>query len=157
MALDPVSLSRDLGVDIASSSSQNVNVLSNRFDSAINLINDYSKYLSKEELRIIREINGFYVRDNIRTGMDVDTGIYNLRASYIIASPTVWLSSTIAHDSFHIEQRRQGYFYNRLSAPRMEMEANRFQIQVGRKLGLPESSVDYIKNDTHTLYNTSAY
>lgn len=134
-----------------------MNVLSNRLDSAISLINDHSKGLSKEELRIIRDINGFYVRDNIRTGMNMDTGIYNLRSSYIIASPIAWLSSTIAHDSFHIEQRRQGYFYNRLSAPRMEMEANRFQIQVGRKLGLPESSIEYIKNDTRALYNTNSY
>lgn len=68
-------LSRDVGVDIASSSSQNVNVLSNKLDSAINLINDHSKDLSKEELRIIREINGFYVGDNIRTGMNMDTGL----------------------------------------------------------------------------------
>ncbi len=150
-------LSRDVGVDIASSSSQNVSSLSSRLDSAIGLINDHSKELSKEELRVIREINGFYVRENIRTGMNTDTGIYNLRASYIIASPTAWLSSTIAHDSFHIEQRRQGYFYNRLSAPRMEVEANRFQIQVGRKLGLSEGDIEYIRKDTHTLYNTGAY
>ena len=150
-------LSRTVGVDIESNSLERVVALSVRLDSAIKLINDHARELSREERRIIQEITGFYVRDDIRTGMDMAAGVFRLRSSYIENSSAIWLSSVIAHDSFHIEQRRQGYFYNRISAPAMESEANRFQIRVGKKLGLTPREIDYLKNDTHTLYNTGAY
>ena len=67
------------------------------------------------------------------------------------------LASTIGHDAYHVTQFQQGEIYNKQTAPRLEREANQFQIRVGAKFGLTQSQIDYIRNDTHTLYNTPPY
>jgi hypothetical protein len=56
-----------------------------------------------------------------------------------------------------VTQFQQGEIYNKQTAPRLEREANQFQIRVGATFGLTQSQIDYIRNDTHTLYNTPPY
>ncbi len=72
-------------------------------------------------------------------------------------STAAWLASTIGHDAYHVTQFQHGEIYNKQTAPRLEREANQFQMRVGATFGLTQSQIDYIRNDTHTLYNTPPY
>jgi RHS repeat-associated protein len=150
-------LGQNVSVDITASQVQQVQALSSHVNSAIDTINTHSAQLSRPEIDSIHNIRGITVHDNARTSIDQASGIYNIRSSYIMASSSVWLASTIAHDSYHVTQFRRHDLYNPSTAARLEREANRFQIEVGRKFGLSRTEIEYIKNDTHTLYNTSGY
>lgn len=72
-------------------------------------------------------------------------------------STTAWIASTIAHDAYHVTQYKHGEVYNRQTALRLEHEANQFQISVGATFGLTPAQLEYLRNDTHTLYNTPPY
>jgi hypothetical protein len=130
-----------------------------RLNGAIGDINQHAGDLSASDTKTIHNIKRITVDDSQRTGVDVKTGTYNLKSSYVMAegSTAAWLASTIGHDAYHVTQSQRGEVYNRQTAPRLEREANQFQIRVGAKFGLTQSQIDYIRNDTHTLYNTPPY
>ena len=150
-------LGKSVDVNITASSSEQVEALSNRIDSAFDRINSHVDDLSDSEIDTIQNIHHITVDETRRTGIISSTGTYNLRGSYIMNSSTAWLASTIAHDSYHVLQYQRGERYNQSTAARLESEANIFQISVGRKLGLSTSDINYINNDTHTRYNTGSY
>jgi RHS repeat-associated protein len=130
-----------------------------RLNGAIGDINQHAGDLSASDTKTIHNIKSITVDDSQRTGVDVKTGAYNLKSSYVMnkGSTAAWLASTIGHDAYHVTQFQQGEIYNKQTAPRLEREANQFQIRVGATFGLTQSQIDYIRNDTHTLYNTPPY
>jgi hypothetical protein len=130
-----------------------------KLESSIGVVNANWSKLSDQEKATINNIKSVTVDDSKRTGVDVKTGTYNFKSSYITneRSTTAWIASTVGHDAYHVTQSQRGEVYNRETAPRLEHEANQFQIGVGAKFGLTQSQIDYIKNDTHTLYNTPPY
>jgi hypothetical protein len=120
-------------------------------------INSSSGKLSASDTTTIQNIKSITVDDSQRTGVNQKSGVYNLKPSYILNGGTTipWLASTIAHDAYHVTQYQHGDVYNRETAPRLKHEANQFQIHAGTAFGLTPSQLEYLKNDTHTLYNTS--
>jgi RHS repeat-associated protein len=130
-----------------------------RLDAAFAAINQHAGDLSASDIKTIHNIKSISVDDSMRTGVDLKAGAYNLKPGYVMAegSSTAWIASTIAHDAYHVTQFQQGEVYNRQTAPRLEHEANQFQMRVGAKFGLTPGELNYIRNDTHTLYNTKPY
>lgn len=152
-------LGQKVPVSIAGGTADDRAAIQGRLNGAIGDIDQHAGDLSASDTKTIHNIKSITVDDSLRTGVDVKTGTYNLKSSYVMAegSTAAWLASTIGHDAYHVTQFQQGEIYNKQTAPRLEREANQFQIRVGAKFGLTQSQIDYIRNDTHTLYNTSPY
>ncbi|MGH7241281.1 MAG: hypothetical protein ACREGB_03230, partial [Candidatus Saccharimonadales bacterium] len=146
----------DIGIegDIPESEQVDIQV---KLDVAIGDIDEHAGALSQSEAEIIQGINGITVNDNERTGINVQTGIFNLKSMYIEESSTAWLASVIGHDAYHVFQYQLGESYNPQTASVLEREADLFQIQVGKIFGLTPYEIEYIENDRHTFYNTNPY
>ena len=150
-------LGKPITVTISAATIKQIIAISEKLDAALADINSNASKLTTSELQTIHNINSISVGDNARSGMDVETGDYHMMTSYVMGSGTAWLASTIAHDAYHITQYQHGEVYGPSTAPRMEHDANQFQIRVGVKLGLTQSDVNYLRQDKHTLYNTNPY
>ena len=136
-----------------------LSAVQSKLGGAIGLVNTNWSKLSDQEKATMNNIKSVTVDDSKRTGIDVKTGTYNFKSSYIMneQSTTAWLASTFGHDAYHVTQFQRGEVYNKQTAGRLEHEANQFMGRVGAKFGLTPSQLDYINNDTHTLYNTGPY
>jgi len=152
-------LGQDVPVTIFGGTTEDRDAIRGRLDAAINDINKNADGIDPSDINIIHNIKAITVNDDSRTGIDVKTGTYNLKPSYVLnpGSNTAWLASTIAHDAYHVTQFKNGEVYDEQNASRLEREANAFQIRVGTILGLTQGQIDYLRNDTHTVYNTQPY
>ena len=152
-------LGQKVSVTIIGGTADDRSAIRGRLDAAIGDINQHAGDLSASDAKTIHNVKSITVDDGKRTGIDVKTGAYNLKPGYVTApgSSTAWLASTIAHDAYHVTQSQRGEVYNRQTAPRLEREANAFQMRVGAKFGLTAAELNYIRNDTHTYYNTPPY
>jgi len=152
-------LGQKVPVSITGGTADDRAAIQGRLNGAIGDINQHAGDLSASDTKTIHNIKSITVDDSQRTDVDVKTGSYNMKSSYVMneGSTSAWLASTIGHDAYHVTQFQQGEIYNKQTAPRLEREANQFQMRVGATFGLTQSQIDYIRNDTHTLYNTPPY
>jgi len=113
---------------------------------AINNIDSASKKLSNYEQDMIRLINSIVVSDSIaRSFVEEKSGIFNLQTQEVLRSSVPFLSTSIAHDSFHIhEYNGGGVTQSRgISA---EVGAYKFQKEVAPALGASAYEQKYIQN-----------
>ncbi|HKW74071.1 MAG TPA: RHS repeat-associated core domain-containing protein, partial [Terriglobales bacterium] len=152
-------LGQKIQVTITGGTGKEQVAIRDRLDAAIRDINQHADKLTPSDVKTIHNVKTITIDDTKRTGVDVKSGTYNLRSTYVMAkgSSTAWIASTIAHDAYHVTQYQRGEVYNRQTAARLEHEADQFQLRVGAKFGLTPAELNYIRNDTHTLYNTSPY
>jgi RHS repeat-associated protein len=152
-------LGQNVPVSITSGTAAQQKSIRADLDAAVGDINGYAGKLSAADIKTIHNIKSITVNDQLRTGVNVKTGAFNLRSTYILApgDTTAWLASAIAHDAYHVTQYQQGLVYNRQTAAGLERAANAFQMRVGATFGLTRAQLNYLKNDTHTLYNTVPY
>lgn len=132
------------------------------------LINLAASKLTDEQKEIIHLLRAIVIvpaklpsgaPTTIRTGIDVFRGLFTLLDTYVTAPGVTpsFFASDLAHDSFHIWQHLHGKDNTPQDASSLEREADDFQITVGRFFGLTEANIEYLKNDTHTFYNTGKY
>jgi RHS repeat-associated protein len=135
---------------------------SDKLVAAENTING-AKDLTDDEKAAIHKVQSISVsagegKDDPRTGIDA-SGNENFRFSYLNnpGSTAAWTASAMAHDAYHLVTDPKGTLYGPDTAAGLEKKCNEFQMQVGAKFGLTQDQLDWIKNDTHTLYNTNPY
>lgn len=152
-------LGRDVNILIWANSPEQSQELRKRLNEATAVINQHAQHLSPEDVQIIRNVSGITVDETKDTGVDPETGIYNIRPSYITSpgDTPVWLASTFAHEGYHVAQRKSGKVYNRQTAPALEREADDVQIRAGTVLGLLPYQIEALREDTHTRYNSPRY
>ena len=151
-------LGQNVGVTITAGPTDQRTGVRDRLDAAFDNINQHGDKLSADDVKVIHNVKSVTVDDKLRTGINMQTGTYNLRSAYIQnSSSAAWLASTIGHDAYHVTQYQRGEVYNRETSGRLEHEANIFQMRVGRIFGLTERQLQYLNSDTHTLYNTAPY
>jgi len=152
-------LGQNVPVSITSGTPDEQKAIRGRLDAAIDDINQHASQLSDSDIQTIHNVKSITVDDSQRTGIDAKTGIYNMKSTYVMNqnNNTAWLASTVAHDAYHVTQYQRGEVYNQQTAPRLEHEANQFQMRVGATFGLAQYQLDFLKTDTHTVYNTPPY
>ena len=152
-------LGQNVPVTITSGTAAQQKIIRGDLDAAVGDINGHAGKLSAADIKTIHNIKSITVNDRLRTGMNVKTGAFNLRSTYVLApgDTTAWLASAVAHDAYHVTQYQQGLVYNRQTAAGLERAADAFEMRVGAIFGLTPAQLNYLKNDTHTLYNTAPY
>ncbi len=145
-------LGQKVPVSITGGTADDRAAIQGRLNGAIGDINQHAGDLSASDTKTIHNIKSITVGDSLRTGVDLKTGSYNMKPSYVMneGSTTAWIASTIAHDAYHVTQYQHGEVYNKQTAPKLEREANQFQMRVGATFGLTQSQIEYLRNDTHT-------
>jgi RHS repeat-associated protein len=148
-------LGQKVPVSITGGTADDRAAIQGRLNGAIGDINQHAGDLSASDTKTIHNIKSITVDDSLSTGVNVKTGSYNMKPSYVMneGSTTAWIASTIAHDAYHVTQYQQGEVYNKQTAPRLEREANQFQMRVGATFGLTQSQLDWINTDHHTYYH----
>jgi RHS repeat-associated protein len=151
-------LGQKVPVNITGGNAVSRAAIQGRLDAAIGVINQHAGDLSAADTETIHNIKSITVDDSKRTGPD-PKGTENFMSTYINApgSTSSWIASAFAHDAYHLTQTQRGEVYSLKTADRLEHEANEFQMRVGATFGLTKIQLDYIKKDTHTLYNTPPY
>ena len=136
-------------------------VASDKIKAAVDVINKAD--LSNDEKQSIQKIKSISVsagegKDDPRTAPSPG-GNENIRFSYLTGpgSTAAWMASALAHDAYHLVTDPKGTLYGPDTATDLEKRCNAFQMKVGAKFGLTQDQLDWIKNDTHTLYNTNSY
>jgi len=136
---------------------------SDKLVAAAGVVNGAADKLTGDEKAAIHNVKSISVsagegKDDPRTAI-APSGNENFRLSYLTnpGSTAAWTASAIAHDAYHLVTDPKGTLYGPDTAAGLEKKSNAFQMQVGAKFGLTPNQLDYIKNDTHTLYNTNPY
>ena len=154
-------LGQKVGVTYHGLSDAQKQAASDKLQAAVDVINNAD--LTEDEKGDIHKITSISVSageglKDPRTGSD-PSGNENFRFSYLsdAGSTPAWTASAYAHDAYHLVLDPKGTIYGPKTAAGLEKKCNEFQMQVGAKFGLIKDQLDWIKNDTHTLYNTNPY
>ena len=122
--------------------------------SAVKLLNDNAARLSGEEKKSIANIRTIDVDPTAsRSSVDVVLGTLHVNAGQLTEDPARF-ATDIAHDSFHIAQWKAG---SPSSGAAAERDATHFQIGIGRKIGLSEKQIGYLKNYADHIDNYKDY
>ncbi|HEV7920347.1 MAG TPA: RHS repeat-associated core domain-containing protein [Thermoanaerobaculia bacterium] len=119
--------------------------LQTQVNASLRKINN-GRNLTPAEKTIIKNIRSIDVDNSAqRSSVMESTGALTLTADYVRDSSSSWLGSAIAHDGKHVDLFNQGGTSSSRGLP-AEVTAMRFQLQVGRKIGLSRSERQYIQN-----------
>jgi RHS repeat-associated protein len=148
-------LGRKVSVSITGGTADDRSAIEDRLNAAVDDINQHAGDLSASDVKTIQNIKHIDVEGGVTTGVKGRT--YSLTPGYIMdpGCTTAWLASTIAHEGYHVDQIHHGEVYDKQTAPRLEHEANLFQMRVGAKFGLTPAELNYLSNDKHTSYDNN--
>jgi len=122
-------------------------VAKDKVGAAVRLINSKWSKLSDKQRTILGLMKTIRVFGGSRGGIDPQTLIFNLSfRDNVESSPIPRLASDIAHDSFHIFQWFTIGPPTRADALSREPGATRFQIGVGRILGLSQDDIRFFED-----------
>lgn len=113
--------------------------------SAIDNINKNTHKINPADVKIVQNINHIVLSDMIsRSGVEEKSGVFYLKIHEVMKQNVGYLSSNIAHDSFHIEQyKRGGYAASR--STQAEVEAIDFQMRLMPALVIEEKSLVFLR------------
>ncbi|HQN10444.1 MAG TPA: RHS repeat-associated core domain-containing protein, partial [Thermoanaerobaculia bacterium] len=119
--------------------------LKKKLDAALHKLNS-GKALTKEEVATIRNVKSIAVDGSARRSSILEsTGAFTLIPGDVRDSSASFLGSSLAHDAKHVELFQQGGL--RLSRGLgAEVDAMKFQLQVGEKIGISSEEAGYLRD-----------
>ena len=127
-----------------------------KIQAAIDNINANAHKISTDDIKIVQNINHIVLSDMIsRSGMEEKSGAFFLKISEVMRQSTGYLSSSIAHDAYHVEQyKRGGYAASR--STQAEVEAIDFQLRLMPALVIESKGARFLRNyqKDHKAINT---
>lgn len=113
---------------------------------AIGNINQNIYKITPADIKIIQNINNIVLSDLIsRSGVEEKSGVFFLKIDEVMRQSVGYLSSSIAHDAYHIEQyKRGGYTASR--STQAEVEAIDFQIRLMPALAIEAKGERFLRS-----------
>lgn len=127
-----------------------------KIQAAIDNINTNAHKISSDDIKIVQNINHIVLSDMIsRSGIEEKSGAFFLKISEVMRQGVGYLSSNIAHDSFHVEQyKRGGYAASR--STQAEVDAIEFQLRLMPALAIEAKGARFLRTyqKDHKAINT---